>query len=181
MSMEHKAFVFDFEAFVQQLSNTLEKASLNNTNKNIISFINNNIVLLKHPDEGGAIDDYWEEILEEIKDVHNYGDIAITKFYDPDKDIGLGYDWQDIENILSCELLVDPGDIILGQKFGPIDNRFNPGRISSSFQSLEQVKLNMQLLQNLVEQKPKLSIALADLLSMLQKAIDSQTGLYITF
>lgn len=179
--MDRKAFIFDYLAFIEQLSSLLEEALLTNKTEGLISFIEDNIVSLKDPYEGEPLDSSWEDLMEDLKDVHNYGDFALTKFYDPANSIGLCYDWQQIDDILSRELSVDPLDIILGHSFGPDDNHFNPGRMGSAFQSPEQVKDNIQIIQKLIEQKPDLAIDLKDLLSMLKQAEASEKGLYTTF
>jgi hypothetical protein len=184
MSMEHKAFVFDYEAFIAQFSDLLENSLYSERIEDIVNFIQENLSYLKDPYEGEPLDYNWENQVQEIKDVHIYADFALTKFYNPDKNIGLVYNWQNIENTLIDELdelLVEPREIILGKPFGSTNNWFDPGRMGSYFQSPEHVKHNMQILQNLLAQKPELSVALADLLSMLQTAINSQKGLYTTF
>jgi hypothetical protein len=82
---------------------------------------------------------------------------------------------------LSGELPIHPLNIILGYSFGPDNNYFDPGRMGAFFQSPEQVKNHLQILQNFIEQKPDFAIKLKDLLSMLEQAEASEKGFYTTF
>src|SRR5262245_50929549 len=82
MSMGHKAFVVDYEAFADQLSDILKTALVTNNDDDLVHFIEANISSLKDPYEGDPLDSSWEDLVE-TKDAHSYGDIALTKFYDP--------------------------------------------------------------------------------------------------
>ena len=52
MSMRHKAFIFDYDAFIQELADILENALAINQGNEFITFIENNLSSLKDPDEG---------------------------------------------------------------------------------------------------------------------------------
>lgn len=180
MSMDRKAFVFDYECFTVELADLLKDSLVTNSVKGLANFIHKNFSLLTDPYEGEPLDTDWEENILEIRDVHEYG-IALTKYYNPDRNIGLSHAWQDIETILASEIYIHPYQIILGEQFGYTDRYFDPGRMGSGFQSPEIVRENAEIIESIINTKPELSIALADLASMLQKAVDSGEGLYITF
>src|SRR5690349_15161787 len=98
MSMEHKAFVFDWESFLQELSELLFSALVSDDTTRLKAWINSNVADLKDPYEGEPLTKDWEDTLD-VKDAHQYGDFALTKYYDPARDIGLGHEWQIISHV----------------------------------------------------------------------------------
>lgn len=187
MSMEHKAFIFDYDSFIKELAGILEDALLNSEPRNLITFIENNLQNLKHPDEGEPLDSSWREILETelitqniTTDISHYGDFAITKYYNPGNNIGIGYDWARLDDELVTELNVNISPL-LGIEFGPENNYFDPGKMGSYFQSSDLVKRNLDLLNslplNMQENLPTIPI----LKKMLSDALALKQGLYITF
>ena len=183
--MEHKAFILDYNAFIEELSDSLKKALLTGDLEFIIDFINMNINSLKDPYEGQPLDYSWETMIE-LKDTHQYGDFALTKFYSPAQSIGLGYEWQDIQNVLSSELDGTSLYMIIGQPFGSENHYFDPGKMGSYFQSPDRVKNNLQILDDLLKLKLKkpdelLISKLRKFMAMFQQAVASEKGLYITF
>lgn len=113
----------------------------------------------------------------ETADPHQYGDFAITKFYQPNEDIGLGNDWQSIQELISVDppLVESP---ILGTPLGRKRNLFDPGKMGSYFQSPKQVRQNLRYMTKLAEgQESKL----AEAVEMLRKAAEAKQGLYVTF
>lgn len=178
MSMEHKAFVFDYDAFVDELGNILENALLTNNNEKLVSFIKQNINSLKDPYEGEPLNTSWEAIVEP-KDPNQYGDFALTKFYDPQDDIGLGAMWENVQNILKQEC--GKSLIILGTPFGSKNSYFDPGKMGSYFQSKSQIQGNLQLLTDIIHLSPDLFSELNEAFNMIQKAAEAEKGLYVTF
>jgi hypothetical protein len=178
MSSEHKAFVFDYLNFEAELKDILEDALVNGDTSYLKQYITENFVYLKDPYEGDRLNDDWESMLE-VRDPHQYGDFALTKFYDPLDDIGLGYDWGAIQDLLSskpeCKV------IILGLRIGSDNNYFDPGKLGSYFQSPVEVKRNLELLEDLIDQDPNLASFLDGTLQMLRYAGQADKGLYITF
>jgi len=175
--MEHKAFVFDYEAFMAQLGDILWQALATDTVKPLIGFIRANEGELTDPYEGAPLESDWEDRLEQ-RDVQEYGNYALTKFYDRDDNIGLRYDWQLIQEVLSRELEGN-ASAILGEPFGPSHNLFDPGRMGTYFQSPRQVVHNLRLVEDLERQKPDLATTLSRLTRMLRRAADVQKGLYV--
>src|SRR5690349_2491328 len=122
MSMEHKAFVFDYEAFSHELRDILMAALRTRDAQDLVAFIQSNLPQLSDPDDGSPLPADWLERLR-TKDVQQFGDIALTKYYGRTQDIGLGYDWQEALELLNQET-GDGRSVVLGEEFGPPDNRF---------------------------------------------------------
>jgi len=178
MPMEHKAFRFDYQRFSDELESTLANAVTNNDPEPLEWFIEKNRSDLCDPNEGEKIPADWQSHTE--RDPQAYGDIALTQYYDPLDTIGLGYDWTEIFDILDKEL---PGGkrLILGRACGTPGRYFDPGRYGSYFQSPLQVKNNLTVLNKLIADKPVLAEKLRPVAEMLQKAAESDSGLYVTF
>ena len=178
MSIEHKAFIFDYKAFELELKEILEMALSLNKIENLEYFIKLNIDCLTDPYEGNLLPDNWVEMLE-YGDPHEYGDFALTKFYNPTEDIGLGYNWFEIEELLSSQS--GEGTSILGDKIGKEDNYFDPGKMGSYFQSLNTIIANKSKINFFTESQTE-RIELLNLVDcMFNAAISSKKGLYITF
>ena len=103
MSFEHKAFVFNHALFEHELKTTLEYAIEANTCKYLQEYITANLNYLKDPYEGERLNKDWEEMIDNHEDPDQYGDFAITKFYNPTEDIGLGSEWVNVQGILLDE------------------------------------------------------------------------------
>jgi hypothetical protein len=177
--MEHQAFIFDYNAFVNELAGILKNAIATNENHELIAFIEKNLPNLKDPYEGEPLDSYWKEMIE-IGDISEYGDFAITKYYNPECDIGIGYNWEQLNDVLLQELNVDISPL-LGTPFGASENYFDPGKQGSYFQSPEQVQKNLGLLGLLSQEKLDTLPNIDILKKMFSDTLVSKKGLYITF
>ena len=174
MSMDHKAFVFDDGAFRSELRRLLEQALQHGEVAPLRAFIEAHRGELSDPYEGAPLDRDWESQIE-VKDVHQYGDFALTKYYAPSDDIGLGADWQALGEVLASHGLAER--ILLGTSLGS----FDPGKQGSYFQSPATVRENLRCVEELVVTKPALAGQLAALRSMFDAAARRAMGLYITF
>jgi hypothetical protein len=155
MSMDHKAFVFDYRSFELELKEILEAALDRNEIKDLNDFISANIIYLKDPDNEEHLSKNWRERLENYRYPHNYGDFALTKFYDPNENIGLGSDWPQIDGILAGES--KSCIALLGRPIGKNGNYFDPGKMGSYFQSLSMVSENKQKIARLIHDDDRLS------------------------
>lgn len=133
---------------------------------------------LKDPYEGDPFDEDWHGMLEN-RDVHEHGDFALTRFYDPDEDCGLAYCWNDIDDALPE---VDRG-ILLGTPFGPEHNRYDPGRYGSYFQTPERVAESLASVR-------RLDLSWLDehdrgfvrrFVGLFEECVAGGLGLYVTF
>src|SRR5262245_48970068 len=139
MSMQHKAYPLDYVRFRVELKPVLEAGLASGDVSELRRFIAANFQFLKDPNEGDPLPASWEALVEP-KDVHQYGDLALTKFYDPREDVGLGYDWLGGSDRLGVDDLLDEElgegqSITLGQPCGFPGNYFDPGQYGSYFQS----------------------------------------------
>jgi len=175
--MEHRAFTFNFKAFTAELCPLLEKVLADGQVASLVGFIVENRRALKDPYEGKPIGQEWEALLDN-RDVHEYGDFALTKYYDPVADIGLGDEWEAAQAISLERLGTDLA--VLGRTVGSADNLFDPGRVGSYFQSEEDVATHLGQIEALLvggEDSP----VIERLRGMLATATKLGTGLYITF
>jgi hypothetical protein len=179
MALEHKGFALDFKAFERKLGSVLHEALSTNDQAALLAFVGQNLRSLRDPNQGGLLKGDWRESLETV-DVHQLGDIALTLFYDPLRDIGLGYEWQDVEDILDKEIGPEAA-VLLGNQFGPKNKRFDPGKMGSFFQSPKLVLDNLKMLRSLVQRRPDLSTLLDGPALMLRQALMDGSGLYVTF
>lgn len=169
--MEHKAFIFDYDSFSRELKPILETALQSGNSDRLIEFIEANRAQLKDPYEGEPLDENWMDAIAS-QDPHQFGDFALTKYYDPANDTGLGADWQRVQDILPQDLTESP---ILGTPLGPI---FDPGKMGSYFQANDQVSRNIEYLKALSNSKDEAVVSAAQ---MLEAARNARKGLYVTF
>jgi hypothetical protein len=178
MSMEHKAFVFDYHAFQEQLSIVLREALGAGRVSALPEFIKRNIGALRDPNTGERLGVDWESAVVP-KDVHQYADVALTKFYDPSRDRGLGYRWEELQEVLARHDLMP--SILLGSAFGFARNYFDPGKMGAYFQTPDQAAEHVRRLEALAATAPGDAHEVQDAIVMFQQAVKAQTGLYITF
>jgi hypothetical protein len=191
MSMEHKAYAFDYKAFRRRLAPLLYAALQTRDCARLVAFIDRHRAELTDLEtmEVGLGPD-WRERWEE-KDPHRLGDLALTRYYDPGAPSGLSYDWQEVIDAAAKEAGNARAELlVLGTPFGPPRTYFDPGKMGSYFQTPGQVCRNHGLLLRLLDRRPELrdlapyytaegqplSIGL-----MFEEAVDADKGLYVTF
>jgi hypothetical protein len=113
MSMEHKAFAFHWVAFERELLPSLLRALEENETESLATFIDANMSQLVHPSEETPLDENWRSLLDH-GDIQELGDLAITKYYKPADDFGLGAKWITIEGVLPK----GARDALLGRPLG---------------------------------------------------------------
>lgn len=177
--MEHRAYVFDSMLFDQELRPILEMALLSGDDRDLISFVEGNRAVLVAPYEGQALEGEWRDLLE-IRDAHQYGDFALTKYYNPIADIGLGHGWSKLQ-VLIEERHASRQSPILGSVVGPLTNPFDPGKLGAYFQTPETVRESLSALTGLSAVHGETASLLSQGVQMLEKARVSDKGLYITF
>ena len=114
----------------------------------------------------------------ETPDPHQYGDFALTKYFDPTADIGLGAAWEELQDLFANNSTLTESPI-LGSTIGPTEEPFDPSKMGSYFQSARQARENCKYLLGLAinEQTEDLQRAI----QMLNEAVVAEKGLYITF
>jgi hypothetical protein len=166
MSMEHKAFVFNLSAFESELLPILYRSLERSDNGELFQFIDQNRESLVDPYEGEPLSGDWRSLLE-TEDAHQLGDFALTKYYDPLEDIGVGHAWLSMSESVR--------NLLLGRPVGPEANYFDPGKMGSYFQSADEVRESRASLRNVRD--PDLSVAM----QMFDLALADPKGLYVTF
>jgi hypothetical protein len=171
MSFDHKAFSIDWRGFQSDLAPILYQALSTGDARGLVTFVDSNLVNCADPYEGDALEVTWRNTLES-GGVQEVADFALTKFYDPGANHGLSNSWLDLEQGLP------PGarGALLGTAFGPSDEAlFDPGLMGSYFQTPEEVRESLALLEPLPD------IELAEFVSLLRAIVDEGQGLYVTF
>lgn len=180
MSFEHKAFIFDFDSFDSELRPLLEASLRSGNIEPLRCFILSNKELLVDPYEGDALDDDWEDMIEDM-DAHEYGDFALTKYYSPKDDHGLGVKWADFQEKISNrgKLNISP---FLGAPVGVDGEFFDPGKMGSYFQTTHEVGESLKKIEGVKgEMQDDLIEELESYESFLSQANSVKKGIYVTF
>lgn len=177
--MEHKAFLLDEKTFQNELSPILYEALEHNNAAPLQFFIEENLEQLTDPYEGEPLDEDWKTMLE-LRTPEEYGDFALTKYYRVCDDIGLGEDWDEMDDYFR-EWQEDLSVTILGKPFGPTEDYFDPGKMGSYFQSPEEVAESLEKLIEHARAFPQRKHQLAQAIELLEKAVQAGQGLYVTF
>ena len=168
--MQHKAFAFDWTSFDRDLHAILVSALQDAEASHLVRFIDDNLDFIRDPYEGERLQPDWKTQLQNVDDVQELGDFALTRYYAPDSDAGIGGAWLDLDE--SIEQLRDK---MLGHAIGPPDNLFDPGRMGSYFQTpalVAELSVGVQRVAHPY---------FVDFQTMLQGAVVNGSGLYVTF
>jgi len=166
MSFSHKAFAFDWSAFELELAPTLKLGLQRGDTKLLESFIEVHRKSLRDPYEGEPLPEDWRDLLE-AGDVQELADFALTRYYLPSEDFGVGEEW----SVFSEKVSEAERHAMLGSAF----ENFDPGRMGSYFQSSRAAAASLQALQNL-------GAGTAETFKTgLRKAVNSGLGIYVTF
>jgi hypothetical protein len=98
MSMDHRAFAFDWTAFEGGLLPILVRALETEDQGPLSSFIEAHRRELRDPYEGDPLPHDWRSLLEH-GGVQELADFALTRYYRPEDDRGLGPEWQAIDDM----------------------------------------------------------------------------------
>jgi hypothetical protein len=179
MPMCHKAYAFDWRAFERdELPGLLTHALETDDTAELLAYVERNRASLKDPYEGDPLSEDWRDMMDN-RDIHECGDFALTRFYAPAADRGLGYCWNEIDDALPEK----DREVLLGSSFGPPHNRFDPGRYGSYFQVPAQVAVSLTYVRDLElasldENDRELRRRFA---SLLKECVANGLGLYVTF
>jgi len=191
MSMEHKSFLFNTSAFTKELSEIILTAGETDNEKLLISFINQNLNDLKSPYSGEELTAEWIEELE-TEDIQELADFAMTKYYNPDEELGLSYSWELLlESFDELDLKFNNEYYILGKSLDSENFTLDPGRMGLGFIDSQQIssihKELISLKQNFInifetESLDKEVIqAYEELIEIYEEAKESNCGLLMTF
>lgn len=168
--MDHKAYVFDWDAFERELAPVLSGALRTGRCDDLVVFINSQRGFLTDPYEGEPLPPDWSSLIE-TPDAHQFGDFALTKYYRASDLDGLADAWEGIDD----RALPDIAAALLGETFGPKKNPFDPGKYGSYFQTPKRVRESIAALSKV--RWPELSGYRA----ILKSAARQKKGLYVTF
>jgi hypothetical protein len=170
MSMDHKAFAFDWNAFATELAHLLEIGLRDDDSDALGAFVDAHRAACRNPYTGDALEADWRDALESA-DVQEVADFALAKYYDPADDHGLAGSWM----ALSERLSTAQQNALLGELFGPATRRFDPGRQGSFFQTPARVRESLRALSALDEAE------MGSFLALLVDAQERGLGVYTTF
>ncbi|MBK7862672.1 MAG: hypothetical protein IPJ65_29500 [Archangiaceae bacterium] len=156
MPMSHRAFAFRYTAFAAELKPLVEAGDAGALTR----FIDAHRTELREPDHGEPVFSEWARQVEP-GDVQTRAKLALTRYYDPRADLGLGLIWQRFQDTRA----------VLGRALPP----FDPGGLGSYFQSEAEVTASIARVLPTVEIEGEL------LVSMLRAAEARGLGLYVTF
>lgn len=169
MSIQHRAFDFDWAAFSTQLQGTLEFALQHDDATVLRPFIDANCSRLIDPDAWEPIGANWTT--KHKADTQSLADIALTKFYDPTNDNGIGHMWPRLGETLSAECQI----ALLGSPIGAGDQQFDPGRMGSYFQTSDVIVQSIAILADCADP------TLTEYRAFLKSCMANRHGVYVTF
>ncbi|NMZ19018.1 hypothetical protein HBO08_18555 [Pseudomonas rhodesiae] len=117
----------------------------------------------------------------EDMDAHQYGDFALTKYYSPKDDHGLGVKWADFQEKISNrgKLNISP---FLGAPVGVDGEFFDPGKMGSYFQTTHEVGESLKKIEGVKgEMQDDFIEELESYESFLSQANSVKKGIYVTF
>ncbi|HPF39536.1 MAG TPA: hypothetical protein PK093_12900, partial [Phycisphaerae bacterium] len=165
------------DSFVSELAPSLRAALITEQCQPLLDFINRHHDLLTSPREGAPIGDDWIATLSS-RDAHQFGAIALTKFYSPSQEMGLGAGWKIVDDILVADgrFLASP---ILGDPFDADGVVFDPGGMGAYFQSPSMVRTSLGMMRTIARYDATPEVVEA--VTMLERAARAGAGLYVTF
>lgn len=166
--MEHKAFAFDWNAFQGDLAPVLREALSSDAEAELAAFIERHRQSLTDPYEGEPLPEDWSSLMDN-RDVQEHGDFALTHYYSPTDDFGIGGSWLALADSFPA------AHALLGTPFGPEHRLFDPGRMGSYFQAPDTVNKSLRELSN--ADRPELS----DFVNLLENCRTGGMGVYVTF
>lgn len=180
MSIKHKAFIFDSYNFNNELRPLIESSLLTSNVEKIREFILANKSFITDPYEGEPLDETWEDMIED-HDVHQYGDFALTKYYSPIDDKGLGAEWEKIQKIFSEDSKLDFSPV-LGFPVGAESELFDPGKMGSYFQSQSEAQDSLVRLRDIENEVSDDWVdSFEEFKGLLELAAKEKKGIYVTF
>lgn len=172
MSMSHKAYAFDWYAFESDELHRLLLVALDSGDPPALAqYIDAHREKIKDPYDGRPIGEGWQAMLEN-RDVQEYGDFALTRFYDPTNDHGIGHPWLEID----AKLAEQDRAALLGFSLGPAGHEFDPGRQGSYFQTPQQAVESLWCAERIVYVD-----ALQPYARLLRTCAADGLGVYVTF
>jgi hypothetical protein len=169
--MSHKAFIFKWSDFQNELSPLLATALTENRVESLLAFGDLHLAMLRSPHTGFPLNLDWRNSFE-AGDVQEIADFVLTKYYDPNEDGGIGRAWLDLEEGFPDAIRI----AVLGKPFGVQGNYFDPGKMGSYFQDETTVRESLVAVRS-ADRGP----ALSTFVETLERSAALGQGLYVTF
>ena len=112
----------------------------------------------------------WHHLLVK-RDVQEVADFALTLYYKPVENFGIGGAWLALSETISEEA----AQAMLGTPLGPLRARFDPGRMGSYFQTPAMVGKSVEMLSRVTQP------AIRSYQELLQQCAAEKLGVYVTF
>ena len=198
MSISHKAWLFDYNAFADELAGTLDLALVSGSGEVLERFIARNLASLANPETEEALEPDWRDGVD-LDDVQALADIALTRYYDLTDEQGFGGTFDALYVYLrSVPTLGECAELLIGGELvGPAGNRLDPGLMGTGMLSAPFVAEFHKLLER-TEWPPipdaefyaacdhppgsveEVQAALDQLLELFRRAREAQRGLLFT-
>jgi hypothetical protein len=124
MPMNDRAFAFRWDASERELRPAVERTLEADDPRELIDWIESHREALSDPYEGDPLPQNWQRLLE-TGDVDEFGDFALTCFYDVKQDLGLADRWLKVTDILED----DANAALLGTSLEVTGRVFDPSRM----------------------------------------------------
>jgi hypothetical protein len=145
MTHDHTAFAFDEGAFRRELAPLLDRALESGETSALDAFIDDHRAALADPSTGEPLSEDWRTALSGTG-VQRLAAVALTSYYDPGRDIGLGAGWQTVRAALTS-LAAPARAFVTGGVFGPTDRPLRPDGRTAYLQSAEYVRQSVAVLE----------------------------------
>lgn len=176
MSMVHKAYAFDWDAFDAALRPVLVRALETDDPSGLAAFIEANRTALTDVRTMKPLAPGWRAAAD-LGDVQALGALALTRYYDPLADDGLLHGW--LPHVERLPPAVRRA--LLGTPLVAGGRAFNPGRVGSWFQPPDQVRESARVLRQSDLDVGEEAEDYARYAGLLARCVASGSGLYVTF
>lgn len=149
MSIDHKAYLFEYRRFEEELALILYDALEQGATEPLRAFINQFRSDLTDLWTEGPLGENWEEDVEDAS-VQSFADLALTAYYEvAGGNQGLSYGFDALGAYLQTVPLVseEASLLICGHLFGPTGLRLDPGRMGTGVLAPAEVQRLHELLE----------------------------------
>ena len=141
MSIDHKAYLFQYDKFQEELADALYRSLQTGIVRPLREFIDRHCGSLTDLATAKRLGEDWEQKYGRDADVQGYADLTLTRYYDLTASLGLGYGFDALTAYLrSVPFLARHAECLIGGTlFGPKGKRLDPGRMGTGFLSPAEV------------------------------------------
>jgi hypothetical protein len=141
MSIDHKAYLFQYDKFQDELADTLYRSLQTGIVLPLRDFINRHRDSLTDAATAKRLGEDWEQKYGRDADVQRYADLALNRYYDLTASLGLGYGFDALAVYLrSVPSLARHAECLIGGRlFGPKGKRLDPGLMGTGLLSPAEV------------------------------------------